>query len=86
MNKKDGSIPLSEDTSILFSPPHAAAESILISLIIGFFAVGHREYLTLSCHLIAGQILIVGGDLINQLSIHNLHNAVCRGLYDLMVT
>ena len=47
----------------------------------------HGVSLSLSCHLIALEILIVCGDLVDELSSrHDLHDAVRCGLYDLMVS
>ena len=46
----------------------------------------HRIDLSLSCHLIAVEILVVGRDLVDQLSVRQkFHDAVGRGLHDLMV-
>ena len=41
---------------------------------------------SLSRHLVACQIFVVGGDLIHQLAIDDLHDPVGRGLYYLVVT
>ena len=50
-----------------------------------FFAVAVDG--SLSCHLIAFQILIIGSDLIDDGTVRqNLDDSVCGGLYDLMVT
>lgn len=48
--------------------------------------VHYRKYLSLTSHFIALQVLVVGGDFINQLSVYNLHNTICRRLHNLMVT
>ena len=58
--------------------------SILVIVFV-FFTVAVDG--SLSCHLIAFQILIIGSDLIDDGTIRqNLDDSVCGGLYDLMVT
>ena len=59
----------------------AAAESVII-----LFTLSDRIGESLSRHLIALKVLVVGSDLIDQLAVYDLHDAVCGGLYDLMVT
>ena len=58
--------------------------SILVIVFV-FFTVAVDS--SLSCHLIAFQIFIVGSDLVDDGTIRqNLDDSVCGGLYDLMVT
>ena len=66
----------------------AAACFLLGSLYLIVFLVtfSYSEGKSLTCHFIAFQILIVGSDLIDQLTINDLHDTVGSGLYDLVVT
>ena len=48
--------------------------------------ISQSKYLSLTCHLIACQVLIVRSDLIDQLAVHDFHNTVSSRLHDLMVT
>ena len=58
---------------------------VILVIVFVFFAVAVDG--SLSCHLIAFQILIIGSDLIDDGTIRqNLDDSVCGGLYDLMVT
>ena len=59
----------------------AAAESVII-----LFTLSDRICESLSRHLIALKVLVVGRDLIDQLAVDDLHDTVCGRLYDLMVT
>ena len=54
----------------------------LVVLILILFGVNR----TLSCHLIACQVFVVGGDFVNQSSVwKDFHNPVGGGLHKLMV-
>ena len=59
----------------------AAAESVII-----LFTLSDRICESLSRHLIALKVLVVGCDLIDQLAVDDLHDTVGSGLYDLVVT
>lgn len=54
--------------------------------IVVLFALRNGERKSLPCHFVAFQILIVGSDLVDQLAADDLHDAVGRGLDDLVVT
>ena len=58
----------------------------LFLLVVVLLALGDCESESLSRHLVARQIFVVGGDLIHQLAIDDLHDPVGRGLYYLVVT
>ena len=64
-----------------FSISIQAAESVII-----LFTLSDRIGESLSRHLIALKVLVIGRDLIDQLAVDDLHDTVCGRLYDLMVT
>ena len=64
-----------------FSISIQAAESVII-----LFTLSDRICESLSRHLIALKVLVIGRDLIDQLAVDDLHDTVCGRLYDLMVT
>lgn len=57
---------------------------LLFVLLDLFFCQG--KYLSLTSHFITCQVLVIGGDLIDQLSVYDLYDAVSRCFNDLMVT
>ena len=64
-----------------FSISIQAAESVII-----LFTLSDRICESLSRHLIALKVLVIGRDLIDQLAVDDLHDTVGSGLYDLVVT
>ena len=59
------------------------SEDLVIFLVFG--CLGY-VYLAFHRHLIAGQVLVISRDLIDQVAVHQLHDAVRGRLNDLMVT
>ena len=86
---------VSRNSGALRSAPGSALRQLLyycfltiafLILVIVLLALRQREGKSLSRHLVACQILVVGGDLIDQLAVDDFHDPVRRRLHHLMVT